>query len=260
MKYKISITIAALLSASSAWAVTTSAYYSYEILSPDTGDSNYGPFASAISDKGVVGVYATKAVVDQNLDVGLPYTFNQACFYDDEVCDLIYSGSDSSSDLSYDNAYKAWRVATAQMDQGILDPESYFMGAADDVEIIGFGSDTDVAITDVAEIDGTSLVVGYGSAPYSDGERDFVRRGFVTTAGDSSASISLLPDYYGDDDEGVEGGFTSAYKIRTVTYSGGDTKTLIIGSSSKSLAGGDSEYFDYCYNEGDDDDGRYKHN
>lgn len=255
MKYKISITIAALLSATSSWADTLP-YYHIDILTLETVDSNNGPFASAISENGVVGVYATKAVIDQNVDVGLPYTFNQVCFFDDVVCELLYSGNtEDSSDLSHDNAYKAWRVATAKMDQGDLTPESYFKGAAyfidevDGVGVQGFGEGTDVAITDVAEIDGTSLVVGYGSAPYVDvdgeREREFVRRGFITDLNDSTKLVSLKPDF------ATNGGFTSAYKMRNVT-SGETTKTLIIGSSSKSLAGGDSTYFNRCYNGGDD--------
>lgn len=255
MKYTKSLSIVALLSASSAWAAT-SPYYEYEILSPDTDGSSYGPYGSAISDDSeLIGVYATKAKFDQNLDVGVPYTFNQACFFDDDICTIRYSGSESSSDLSYENAYQAWRTASAEADQGILDPVSYFMGATNNVNIEGFGEDTDVAITDVVGIDGESFAVGYGSAPYdSAGERDFVRRGFITDSSTSEATISLLPDYYGDDDEGVEGGFTSAYRMRQVTYTDGTTKTLIIGSSSKSLAGGDSDYFDACYNEGDEDE------
>jgi hypothetical protein len=254
MKYTKSLSIVALLSASSAWAGTTP-YYEYEILSPDTDGSNYGPYGSAIGDDSdLIGVYARKSRVDQNLDIGVPYTFNQKCFYDDDVCTLIYSGSETSGDLSFENAYQAWRTATAQADQGILDPESYFMGATNNVNIVGFGDDTDVAVTDVVSIDGEDYAVGYGSAPYIDDERDFVRRGFITDASTSDATISLLPDYYGDDDEGVEGGFTSAYKMRQVTYNDGTEKTLIIGSSSKSLAGGDSDYFDACYNEGDEDE------
>ena len=256
MKYTKSLSIVALLSASSAWAAT-SPYYEYEILSPDTDGSNYGPYGSAISDDNseLIGVYATKAKVDQNLDVGVPYTFNQTCFFDDDICTIRYSGSENSSDLSFENAYQAWRTASAEADQGILDPVSYFMGATNNVNIEGFGEDTDVAITDVVDIDGESFAVGYGSAPYdSAGERDFVRRGFITDSSTSEATISLLPDYYGDDDEGVEGGFTSAYRMRQVTYTDGTVKTLIIGSSSKSLAGGDSDYFDACYNEGDEDE------
>jgi len=255
MKYTKSLSIVALLSASSAWAAT-SPYYEYEILSPDTDGSNYGPYGSAISDDSeLIGVYATKAKVDQNLDVGVPYTFNQTCFFDDDICTIRYSGSENSSDLSFENAYQAWRTASAEADQGILDPVSYFMGATNNVNIEGFGEDTDVAITDVVDIDGESFAVGYGSAPYdSAGERDFVRRGFITDSSTSEATISLLPDYYGDDDEGVEGGFTSAYRMRQVTYTDGTVKTLIIGSSSKSLAGGDSDYFDACYNEGDEDE------
>jgi len=262
MKYTVNLSIVALLSASSAWAATTTPYYEYEILSPDTSGSYYGPYASAISDDGnTIGVYATQSKVEQDLDRGLPFTFNQTCFYDDEVCSLLFEGSEDSTDLSFENAYQAWRIASAYINQGILDPDSYFIAATSNVKVEGFGNDTDVKVTDVVDLDSGSFTVGYGSAPYINDDREFVRRGFITDTSSSTQSISLLPDFYGaydsdsDSNEiGIEGGFSSAYKMREVTYSDGTSKTLIIGNSSKSIAGGDNDYFELCYNEGDLDD------
>jgi len=249
MKYTKSISLAALLSASSAWAATTTSYFEYDDLSFNTTGSNYGPYASGITEEGsLIGVYALKSQLDQDIDIGLPFTFNQECFYDDEVCEVLYYGSEDSTDKSYENAYQAWRTAMANINQGALTPESYFMGATNNVKIEGFGDDTDVKITDVVVIDSASLAVGYGSAPYTNGNRDFARRSFVTDASTSTASISLMPDF------ATNGGFTSAYKMRDVTYGNGSTKTLIVGNSSKSLAGGDTDYFDYCYNRGDETD------
>lgn len=253
MKYTTSISVVALLSASSAWAATTTPYFEYEFLSPDTTGSNYGPYPSAITEEGsLVGVYALKSQLDQDVDLGLPFTFNQACFFDDEVCETLYYGSEDTTDLSFENAYQAWRTAMANIDDALIDPASYFFGAADDVKVEGFGDDTDVKITDVVDSDLGSFAVGYGSGPYTSGVRDFVRRGFITDAGSSTASVSLLPDFYGDTE--ADGGFTSAYKMRDVTYVNGTIKTLIIGNSSKSYAGGDTDYFDFCYNRGDEID------
>ncbi|MDN2661797.1 DUF3466 family protein [Psychromonas sp. 14N.309.X.WAT.B.A12] len=250
MNYSKAISFIALLSTSNAWAATSS-YYEYEILSPDTTGSNYGPFPSAITEAGdTVGVYALKADLDQNIDIGLPFTFNQECFYDDEVCELIYYGSEDSTDASYDNGYQAWRTTSAEIDNNETDATSYFLAATNNVKIEGFGDDTDVKITDVVDSDEGSFAVGYGSGPYTDGERDYVRRAFVVDPSTSYATISLIPTAFDDD----EGGFSSAYRMRDVTYNNGETKTLIVGNASKSLAGGDSDYFDLCYNEGDEDD------
>ncbi|MEL0630540.1 DUF3466 family protein [Psychromonas aquatilis] len=263
MKYTVNLSIIALLSTGSAWAATTAPYYEYEILSVDTTGSNYGPYPSGLTEDGdTYSVYATKSKLDQNTDSGLPYTFNQDCFYDDEVCALLYEGSDSSTELSYENAYEAWRTASAYIDQGILDAESYFFGATNNVAVTGFGDDTDVSVTDVVNLDSVPFAVGYGSAPYSDSDssrtREFVRRGFITGASTSDATISLLPDFYGDSDDdvdsGYDGGYSSAYKMREVTYEDGTSKTLVVGNSSMSWADGDDELFDRCYNEGDDGD------
>ncbi|MBB1272460.1 DUF3466 family protein [Psychromonas sp. SR45-3] len=251
MKYTKSISIIALLSASSAWAATTTPYYSFEILSVDTDGSNIGPFPSAITEEGsLFAAYAFKAQLEQDIDLGLPFTFNQTCFYDDDVCDSVFKGSESSTELSFENAYQAWRNAMFDIDAGNADPSSYFFGATSNINVEGFGSDTDVKVTDVVDSSllSRSFAVGYGSAPYaSDAARDFVRRGFITDASTSTASVSLMPDF------DTDGGFTSAYKMRDVEYSNGDKKTLIVGNSSKSLSGGDddTDNFDLCYSSGD---------
>ena len=247
MKYTTSIAVVALLSASSTWATTTTSYFGIETLSPDTTGSNYGPYASGITEEGsLIGVYALKSQLDQDIDIGLPFTFNQACFYDNEVCETLYYGSEDSAYLSFENGYQAWRTAMANIDQGDLTPESYFMGATNNVKIEGFGDDTDVKITDVVDSAQGSFAVGYGSAPYASGVRDFVRRGFIVEPSTSAVSISLMPDF------DTYGGFTSAYKMRDVTYGNGSTKTLIVGNTSKSLVGGDTVYFNDCYNRGDE--------
>ena len=250
MKYTKSISLAALLSTSSTWATTTTSYFESDIISPDTTGSNYGPYASGITeDNNTFSVYALKSQLDQDIDIGLPFTFNQACFYDDEVCETLYYGSEDSTDLSFENGYQAWRTAMANIDQGDQTPESYTVGATNNVKIEGFGDDTEVKVTDVVKIGAELFAVGYGSAPYTAGAREFVRRGFVVEPSTSSVSISLMPDF------ATDGGFTSAYKIRDVKYVN-DTfsKTIIVGNTSKSLAGGDTDYFDYCYNRGDETD------
>ena len=252
MKYTTSIAVVALFSASSTWATTTTSYFSIETLSPTTTGSNYGPYASGITEEegSLIGVYALKSQLDQDIDIGLPFTFNQACFYDDEVCETLYYGSEDSTDLSFENGYQAWRTAMANIDQGDLTPESYTMGATNNVKIEGFGDDTEVKITDVVDsiFLGSSFAVGYGSAPYTDGEREFVRRGFIVDPSTSAASISLMPDF------DTYGGFTSAYKMRDVKYVNKPLTTIIVGNTSKSFAGGDDDYFDLCYNRGDETD------
>ena len=83
--------------------------------------------------------------------------------------------------------------------------------------------------------------MGYSSDAYdSSYERDFVRRAFVSNE-TSDAIISLSPSF------DTNGGLTSAYKIKKVTYNDNSTKTLVVGASSYSYPDDDDDYFNYCY-------------
>lgn len=273
MKYTASISIAALLSVGSAWADETPAYYDYEVFPIDNEGENYGPFPSAISESGdLISAYAFRAQLTQDTDIGLPFTFNQACFFDDDICELQFYGSENEDDLSFENAYQAWRNAMSEIDSGETSPISYFLAGTfeitgnsgglgnealgDSLPIEGFGELTDVKITDVVELaSGASYTIGYGSAPYdSDANRDFVRRAFITEVGNNAASISLLPTEFEDEETDDYGGFSSAYKMREITFTDSVddsltfTKTLIIGHTSQSFASDSTTYFDNCYN------------
>lgn len=253
MKYTASISSAALLLASSAaWAIATPAYFETEILTSSIDGGNYGPFTSAITEvdgngEVSIGVYALKADLSKDIDIGLPYTFNQECFYDNVICDQRFYGSENTSDLSFENAYQTWRDAMSNSDKGLITPSSYFFAATtENGPVSAFGLDTDVKITDVVNLTTGIYAVGYGSAAYEDKSREFVRRGFVLDASDKL--ISLKSPFE------TKGGFSSAYKMRDVTFSNGTSKTLIIGNASLSLPrGGDESYYRRCYRSDQDD-------
>ena len=261
MKYITSISLIALFSVNYVLADESEAYFSYEIISSD-GDitteidteNNFGPYPSAINEAGdTFAFYATKSQLDQDIDVGLAHTINQTCFFDTTICELRFYGSEDSGDLSFENAYQAWRNAVFDIYNNDAEPESYFLAETSTGRVEGFGVDTDVKITDVYDSDftGDTYSIGYGSAPYSDGEREFTRRGFILDASDNM--VSLLADDFADEEDD-DGGFTSAYKMRDVTYQDGTEKTLIIGHASQSFAGGDDDYLLECYSTGDTDE------
>lgn len=261
MKKFTGVSLIAFCSIASVSAAETESYYQYEIISTAIdGDTHHGPFATALTATGdSYALKATTARLDQDLDHGLAYTFNQRCFYSDDVCALRYNGGEDSSSLSYENAYKQWRNMTFDINNNEEEAQQYFVAETSDAGLItGFGSDTDVQITDLVEttLDGT-FAVGYGSATYdSDNARDFVRRAFIMDYTSSEQQIALLPDDFAEDDDDVDddyGGFSSAYKMKEVTYNDGTEKTLIVGQASKSFAGGDTDYFDNCYTDGDTD-------
>lgn len=257
MKKLTGLSLFALCSTTIVNAAPTDAYYQYEIISTQIdGETHHGPFATALTESGdSYALKATTAQLDQDLDHGLAYSFNQRCFYSDDICELRYNGGEDSSSLSYENAYKQWRNMVFDINNNVDEAQQYFVAETSDAGLIsGFGSDTDVQITDIVETtaDGT-FAVGYGSAVYdTDNTREFVRRAFIMDYTSSEQQIALLADDFSEDDDDY-GGFTSAYKMQEVTYNDGSEKTLIVGQASKSFAGGDTDYFNNCYSDGETD-------
>ena len=260
MKFKATLSSVAILFVSNTVWADQAAYYTVEEISVDTQGANYGPYPSAISDDGdFIASFSMKALLSQDIDIGLPFTFNRDCQYDNELCELEFYGSESSADLSNENAYQAWRNAQSAAQNGSY--SSYMMGntllvGADTAELpydTAATGTTDVKVTDVIGNSGEEqFVVGYSSAPYIDSEREFVRRAFIKYQGNDFVT-SLLPDFTSN------GGFSSAYKIKEVTYTNGIQKTLVVGASSISYPQDDDrdneeEYFNNCYFSDADDE------
>jgi hypothetical protein len=258
MRYKLPLTGVALLLSANGWALPApagTAYYNVETIDVTAEGASYGPYPSAISVDGTfIGTYSMKSYLSIDMDIGLPFTFNRDCQYDTVFCELAFYGSETYGDLSYDNAAQAWR--NAQSDASYSSYSSYMMGNA---SVDGFDTPelpydlglytTDVKITDViGDLYDDQFVVGYSSAPYASYERDFVRRAFIKYQG-SDAVTSLLPEF------DTNGGFSSAYKIKAVTYPSADAddvaddiiKMLVVGTSSVSYAQDSPEYFNNCY-------------
>lgn len=250
MRYKLPLTGVVLLLSANGWAIPAEgvAYYAIEEINVDAQGANYGPYPSAMSDDGTfIGTYSMKAYLSIDMDLGLPFTFNRSCQYDLVFCELEFYGSDAPGALSYDNAAQAWRNAQSDAKNGSY--SSYMMGNSlvdgfDTRELpydSGSLTTTDVKVTDVMGDSGNDqFIVGYSSAPYASYERDFVRRAFIKYQS-SDFVTSLLPEF------ATDGGFSSAYKVKEVTYTNGGTKTLVVGASSKSHPKNGLEYFNNCY-------------
>jgi hypothetical protein len=236
-----------LLLANNSWAEQLP-YYAVEEINVTAEGANYGPFPSAISDDGeFIGTYSLKAALSKNIDLALPFTFNRPCQYDSIICDLEFYGSETQGDLNYENGYQAWRNAQTNAASGY---SSYFMGntllkGSDSYQVqipyeLSY-ADRDVKVTDVTDpIASERFVVGYSSAPYDNGVREFVRRAFIKT--ENGTAVSLMPDFDSN------GGLTSAYKLKKV----GD-KTLVVGNSSISYPDSDADYFNDCFASEDSD-------
>ncbi|PKG39984.1 DUF3466 family protein [Psychromonas sp. Urea-02u-13] len=256
MKFKVTVASLALLMANNAWA-QNEAYYTISEISVNADGALYGPFPVAISTDGeFIGTYSMKASLSSNVDIGLPFTFNRGCQYDDILCELDFFGSQTANQHSYENAYQAWRNAQSDADNGSY--SSYMMGNTllngnDQAEgpFLPVNS-SDIKTTDVTDIIGIErFVVGYASAPYEGANREFARRAYIKS--ESGTITSLLPDFMSS------GGFSSAYKLQQVTYTNGEQKTLVIGAASRSYPRNTTEYFNDCYNSNEYDD-RYDMN
>ncbi|WP_413699377.1 DUF3466 family protein [Psychromonas sp. KJ10-10] len=248
MKLKVTVASLILLMADNVLA-QDEPYFTIETINVTADNALYGPYPKAMSeDEDFIATNSTKASISSNIDIGLPFTFNKECQYDSVLCELQFYGSESSELSSYYNAYKAWRNAQADADDGSY--ESYMMAntlssMADNGMVLPFdlgGNTTDVTVTDVyTSSAGVNYIIGHSSGPYSDGERDFVRRAFIQSL--NGTVVSLMPEFTTD------GGFSSAYKIKEV----GDT-VIVVGASSRSFPEDDDEYFDYCFNSDETDD------
>lgn len=278
MKFKVTLVSAsiALLFANSSWAeaessLSSDAYYTIEEISVDADGAVFGPFPVAMSEDGeFIATYSMKAALSADIDIGLPFTFNRTCQYADEICEFEFYGSENVGDLSYENAYQAWRNAEVNVDDlGYYEQYMFantLLSGSDEAEspfwTVGDTTDeasSDIKVTDVTDsLDGFAdrFVVGYASAPYANAEREFVRRAYIKSA-DAGVVTSLAPEFT------ENGGFSSAYKLQQVTYTdsegvGADSsKTLVIGAASRSYPGDDADYFDYCYNSTTDEDDYY---
>ncbi|MCP4320990.1 MAG: DUF3466 family protein [Alteromonadales bacterium] len=245
MKLKVTVASLALLMANNLLAQDLP-YYDWEEISVSAEGALYGPFPVAISeDSEFIATYSMKASLSSNIDIGLPFTFNRACQYDYIVCELEFGGSETTGLQSYENAYKAWRNAQSNAQNGSY--TSYMMGnvGSESVQPFDDGSNTtDIKVTDLYQSDSGNFVIGYSSASYSGGVRDFVRRAFIQSL-DGTVSVQLLPKTFSGDN----GGFSSAYKIELV-----DEKVFVLGQASVSYPRGDDEYFNDCYNSAKYDD------
>jgi hypothetical protein len=255
MKFKVTIVSLALMMANNAWA-QDAPYYTITEIDVNADGALYGPFPAAMSADGeFIGTYSMKASLSSNVDIGLPFTFNRECQYDDVLCDLEFYGSETAGQSSYENAYQAWRNAQSDADKGSY--SSYMMGntltgSSDNGMVLPFDASsntTDVKVTDVYTSEGgEEYIVGYSSAPYVNGKRAFVRRAFIQLL--DNEKVSLLPKAFSNDN----GGFSSAYKIQEV----GD-QVFVIGAASVSYPRDTDEYFNECYNSDEYDD-RYDMN
>jgi hypothetical protein len=202
--------------------------------------SRFGPFVSAM-DTSSAAVATTNVATNTNTyaqsftyDIGAPWTYNEYCVYDDDVCEMFWDGSKSDGS---DGLYIWRRNILKTYGTGY---ESETTTKVDTVEVSPSSLTQSRKITAIAS-DGAQ--VGYAT----DSDAKIVRRGFYN-------STELKPSFM------TNGGFSSAHDIADVNVSNaaGDSfvQRLIVGQSSVNWPNenGSDGRFNACFNAGPDDD------
>ncbi|MFO6422145.1 DUF3466 family protein [Motilimonas sp. KMU-193] len=267
MKVKLSALSLALgmvyAAGSTAAPVNPGAYYEIEEISVDRSgdfaDANFGPYAIAISPDGTQAAGVTTRSSIGMLDYGLHFTYEKECYYSNEICDVLFKGSDNPDKLTYENAIKQWRMDQNEAGERLYSSQfiPFTLNASGQPEKemafdLSNSGTTDQVVTDIAD-DGS--MVGYGSAEYSTGapfSREFHRHAFYKDA--SGAFCQLKPST-----DLTRGGFSAAYNISTVTLPNGQTRTLVFGHASVNRPNDENVYLDRCFDSNKDDD-RYNLN
>ena len=226
--------IISLLLCSNAMAVTISA----PPISIPT-DGRFGPFVSAMDTSSAATATTSTAIYTNTFaqpftyDIGAPWTYNEYCQYDDDVCDMLWEGS--SPDGS-DGLY-VWR-------RNILNTYNGYNGT--------YESETETSVSlpgtftesyKVTALKSVGDKVGYGP----DCGTQVVRSGFYN-------DVELIPSDINN------GGFSSAHDFADVNVSNSDktitySKRLIVGQASVQWSNADdNSSFTYCFNYPIDDD------
>jgi hypothetical protein len=219
-----------LLLCSPAMAETTT-----DLFEGQTDASRFGPFVSAMSaDASTTATYTQTYAQSFGFDIGAPWTYNDYCVYDSNICEMLWDGSSDSSD-----GLMVWRaniLSTHNGYNGTYNSETSSKIGTDDVIKLGT-LDASIKVTAVNGSD----KVGYATLAGS-----ITRRGFYND------TELLAKDFTGTTTD--KGGFSAAHDFvevsvsdtpaKTITY----TNTLVVGQSSVNWANADdSSRFSYCF-------------
>lgn len=242
--------IISLLLCSNAIASTT------EVIVDQSDSSRFGPYVSAMDTSKSATSTTTTATFTQkyaqqfSYDIGAPWTYNEYCVYDSDVCEMFWDGSKSDGS---DGLY-IWR-------RNILNTYADYNGSYESetetsVNTIGVSPASFTESRKITAISDDGAQVGYATDTSS--ETKVVRRGFYLSS--TQVETELKATDFTAADTTDKGGFSSAYDIVNVnvTKNGSTTvfdKTLIVGQASVQWSNADDDTrFTYCFNYLADDD------
>ncbi|QFI37574.1 DUF3466 family protein [Moritella marina ATCC 15381] len=215
-----------------------------DVIAEQTDPSRYGPYVSAMDTSSAavattnVATYTSTYGQQFTYDIGAPWTYNEYCKYNSEVCDLFWDGKKGGD--GSDGLY-AWRRNILNTYNGNYESES-----TTTIHNASVASIDPVELTQSRKITAmdVDVPVGYGTT-----NAQFVRRGFY---GDDPLT-PLFTD---------NGGFSSAHDatqviVKSVSFSGVEfNQKLVVGQSSVDWpnSNGSSSRFSACFNAAPDDD------
>ncbi len=215
---------------------STMAAVNVTVVSTQTDDSRFGPFVSAASpDASQIATYTQTYAQSFTYDIGAPWTYNEYCLYDSDICEMLWKGT--KSDLS-DSLY-VWRRNISSTSNGYN--HTY---VSDRVNSINGTEESPASqLTESRHItavnsDG-SVTLGYGTGNAATDR--IVRRGFYN-------NNELKPAFDNN------GGFSAAHDFTNVQVTNSDgsvayQKTVAVGQSSVNWANSDdTARFTYCFN------------
>lgn len=225
---------------------TTMAAVNVTVVSTQTDDSRFGPFVSAASpDASQIATYTQTYAQSFTYDIGAPWTYNEYCLYDSDVCEMLWDGTKTEPN----DSLIAWRSnilnTFANHHSTYKSETSTKIGGAD---VTGPGQLK--FSTKITAVSDAGNKVGYATGEeisIGDRKENITRRGFFN-------GVELLPTF--TDNEG----FSAAHDFADVevSNSNGSTaysykETLAVGQASVNWANTDDtgrftgcfDYFSY---------------
>ncbi|QUM76503.1 DUF3466 family protein [Moritella sp. 24] len=221
---------------------TTAVASTTAIVVDSSGSNDFGPYVSAMDTSSAAtstATYTQKYAQQFTYDIGAPWTYNEYCVNDTDVCEMFWDGSKSDGS---DGLY-IWR-------RNILNTYAGYNGTyqsefTTSVNTLDVSPSSFTESRKITAIDSDSAQIGYAT----DSASKVVRRAFYN-------NVELKPLDFDNN-----GGFSSAHDAVKVIVKSTTTPTytfekkLIVGQASVRWANADDESrFAYCFNYPADDD------
>jgi len=220
----------------------TTAVASTTAIVVDNSGADFGPYVSAMDTSSAATntltsvTYSQKFAQQFSYDIGAPWTYNEYCVSDSDVCEMFWDGSKAD----FSDGLFVWR-------RNILNTYNDRNGTYES-ETTSSVNGTEVSSASLSQSRKITALNGAVEVGYGTSAGNIVRRGYY-------GSTQLEPEF------AEKGGFSSAYDAADISVSKSSSptltfnKTLIVGQASVQWSNADdADRFEYCFNYPIDDD------